>query len=111
MRVVIFRTEFGVQLASAAEAEQMFVSDADRKFQNDAVDFLLEKTSFDLPEAFLKRWMQTVSEKPVTIDEIEQDFEGYKKSLKWLKHLGFTVEPPEPYGPKGAMFCPFWRAA
>ena len=67
----------------AAEAEQMFISDADRKFQNDAVDFLLEKTSFDLPEAFLKRWMQTVSEKPVTLDEIEQGFEGYKKSLKW----------------------------
>ena len=66
-----------------AEAEQMFIGDADRKFQNDAVDFLLEKTSFDLPEAFLKRWMQTVSEKPVTLDEIEQDFEGYKKSLKW----------------------------
>ena len=61
----------------------MFVGEADRKFQNDAVDYLLEKTSFDLPEEFLKRWMQTVSEKPVTLDEIEKDFEGYKKSLKW----------------------------
>ncbi|MDB2622389.1 hypothetical protein N9Y06_03710, partial [Flavobacteriales bacterium] len=66
-----------------AESENMFVGEADRKFQNDAVDYLLEKTSFDLPEEFLKRWMQTVSEKPVTIDEIEKDFEGYKKSLKW----------------------------
>lgn len=79
--VVKNEKEFRVKIA--AEAEQMFVGDADRKFQNDAVDFLLEKTSFDLPEAFLKRWMQTVSEKPVTLDEIEQDFEGYKKSLKW----------------------------
>ena len=66
-----------------AESENMFVGEADRKFQNDAVDYLLEKTSFDLPEEFLKRWMQTVSEKPVTLDEIEKDFEGYKKSLKW----------------------------
>jgi len=65
------------------ESENMFVGEADRKFQNDAVDYLLEKTSFDLPEEFLKRWMQTVSEKPVTLDEIEKDFEGYKKSLKW----------------------------
>ena len=79
--VVKNEKEFRVKIA--AEAEQMFVGDADRKFQNDAVDFLLEKTSFDLPEAFLKRWMQTVSEKPVTLDEIEQGFEGYKKSLKW----------------------------
>lgn len=67
----------------AAEAENMFVAESDRKFQNEAVEFLLEKTSFDLPEAFLKRWMQSVSEKPVTLDEIEADFEGYKKSLKW----------------------------
>lgn len=65
------------------EAENMFIGEADGKFQNDAVDYLLEKTSFDLPEEFLKRWMQTVSEKPVTLDEIEKDFEGYKKSLKW----------------------------
>lgn len=73
--------EFRVKIAT--EAEQMFVGEADRKFQNDAVEFLLNKISFDLPEVFLKRWMQTVSEKPVTLDEIEQDFEEYKKSLKW----------------------------
>ncbi|MAZ31386.1 MAG: trigger factor [Flavobacteriales bacterium] len=65
------------------EVEKMFVADSDRKFQNDAVDFLIQKTSFDLPEDFLKRWMQSISEKPVTIEEIEKDFEGYKKSLKW----------------------------
>jgi len=79
--VVKNEKEFRAKIA--AEAENMFVGESDRKFQNDAVDFLLEKTSFDLPEDFLKRWMQTVSEKPVTLDEIENDFEGYKKSLKW----------------------------
>jgi len=79
--VVKNEKEFRAKIA--AEAENMFVGESDRKFQNDAVEFLLEKTSFDLPEDFLKRWMQTVSEKPVTLDEIENDFEGYKKSLKW----------------------------
>lgn len=79
--VVKNEKEFRAKIA--AESENMFVGESDRKFQNDAVEFLLEKTSFDLPEEFLKRWMQTVSEKPVTLDEIEKDFEGYKKSLKW----------------------------
>lgn len=73
--------EFRSKIAN--EAEAMFVGESDRKLQNDAVDFLLEKTSFALPEEFLKRWMQSVSEKPVTLDEIDSDFEGYKKSLKW----------------------------
>ena len=67
----------------AAEAEKMFEEDADRKFQNDSVDFLLENNSFELPEDFLKRWMQSVSDKPVTMEEIEKDFDSYKKSLKW----------------------------
>lgn len=67
----------------AAEAENMFIAESDRKFQNEAVEFLLDKTSFDLPEEFLKRWMQSVSEKPITLAEIDSEFEGYKKSLKW----------------------------
>lgn len=29
----------------------------------------------------------------------------YEKSLRWLKHLGFTVEPPAPHGAKGMSFC------
>ena len=32
-----------------------------------------------------------------------------KKTLRWLKHLGFTIGEPEPYGVKEALFCPFWR--
>ena len=30
-------------------------------------------------------------------------------SIKWLKHLGFEVMQPEPYGPCAALFCHFWR--
>ena len=29
----------------------------------------------------------------------------YKKTIKWLRMLGFTVGEPEPYGEKGALFC------
>tara|TARA_Y100001973_G_scaffold7367_1_gene10267 strand:- start:80 stop:538 length:459 start_codon:yes stop_codon:yes gene_type:complete len=32
-----------------------------------------------------------------------------KKTLRWLKHLGFTIGEPEPYGVKEALFCKFWR--
>ena len=30
-----------------------------------------------------------------------------KKSIQWLEWLGFTVEPAEPRGVNGAMFCHF----
>tara|TARA_B110000977_G_C11082778_1_gene493464 strand:- start:113 stop:1459 length:1347 start_codon:yes stop_codon:yes gene_type:complete len=79
--VVTSEKEFRAKIAT--EAEAMFVAESDRKFQNDAVEYLLKQTSFELPEEFLKKWMQTVSETPVTRAEIEDQFVGYKTSLKW----------------------------
>ena len=34
----------------------------------------------------------------------------YKAALRWLRKLGFTVEEPKPYGPRGADFCQFEMA-
>jgi hypothetical protein len=32
-------------------------------------------------------------------------------TLRWLKHLGFTVDTPAPLGPSLQLFCHFWREA
>lgn len=32
-----------------------------------------------------------------------------QRSIRWLKRLGFEVEPPRPVGPSGALFSRFWR--
>lgn len=34
-----------------------------------------------------------------------------RTSLRWLQHLGFTVDTAAPYGPSAQLFCHFWRAA
>ena len=34
-----------------------------------------------------------------------------KLSIRWLKHLGFIIEEPKPYGVEDQMFCHFWRKA
>ena len=36
-----------------------------------------------LPEEFLKRWIMAVNEKPVTPEQLENEFEGYAASLRW----------------------------
>lgn len=54
-----------------------------RKFKGDIIDSLIEKTSMELPKEFLKKWIQQNSEKPVTLEQIEDDFENYEKGLKW----------------------------
>lgn len=35
----------------------------------------------------------------------------YDKSIRLMKIIGFNVDEPAPYGPKGALFCRFWMRA
>lgn len=65
------------------ELRGMFVNDSERKFYNDVVEYLMNKVNFNLPSDFLKRWIVAVNEKPVTPDQVESEFEGYSKGLKW----------------------------
>lgn len=34
-----------------------------------------------------------------------------KKTLRWLEHLGFTVDTPAPMGRSAQLFAHFWRAS
>ena len=65
------------------EAEMSFVAESDRMLKNDVVTYLLKKNQFDIPNDFLKRWLVQNSEKPVTIEQIENEYDMYSKSLKW----------------------------
>ncbi|HPH23675.1 MAG TPA: trigger factor [Chitinophagaceae bacterium] len=44
---------------------------------------LLDHTSMEFPESFLKRWIQTSAEKPKTAEEAETEFPAFSNSLKW----------------------------
>lgn len=45
------------------DAENQFATQADQKLLGDVTEFLIESTKFELPAAFLKKWLQTVGEK------------------------------------------------
>lgn len=65
------------------ELTGMFVNDSERKFYNDVVEHLMNKVNFNLPSDFLKRWIVAVNENPVTPEQVESEFDGYSKGLKW----------------------------
>jgi trigger factor len=65
------------------EIQGMYQNDIDSRLFNDISKDLIETANISLPDEFLKRWMQTVSEKPVTMEEIEQDYEKYTQAMKW----------------------------
>ena len=65
------------------EAERSFVPESDRMLKNDVVTYLIDKIKFDMPDEFLKRWLVHTSEKSVTLDQIESEYDMYSKSLRW----------------------------
>ncbi|MCQ6957956.1 trigger factor [Mucilaginibacter aquariorum] len=74
--------EAGFRAKITEELEMMMVQDADRKLQDEIYNYSIEKVSFDLPDAFLKRWLKATNEK-LTEEELEGGYNDFAKNLKW----------------------------
>jgi trigger factor len=66
-----------------ADAAKMLQPQADQKFYQDVKETLLGKMKFELPEAFLKKWMQKSGEKPMSAEEVEEQFPKMKEDMRW----------------------------
>ena len=44
---------------------------------------LLEKIEMEFPEPFLRKWMQAGGDKPKTVEQVEEEFPGFKTQLRW----------------------------
>jgi trigger factor len=56
--------------------------ETDFKLMMDIKNIAMEKTDFQLPEEFLKKWLLRVNEKS-TAEQIEKEFDSFRKDLKW----------------------------
>lgn len=61
----------------------MFVNDSDKLLTRAVYEDLLKKTKVELPDGFLKRWIKLSNEKEITEEQIEAEYDGYAKGLKW----------------------------
>lgn len=74
-------TELKKKLKS--DAEKNFVNQSDQKLLNDVTEYLIENTKFNLPETFLKKWMQTAGENKLSKEESEAEYEKSEKGLRY----------------------------
>ena len=65
------------------ELSRMFSKDSDRLFKRDLSNKLIAQTGLELPDNFLKKWIKLTNEKPVTMEQIEEDYAQYRKSMQW----------------------------
>lgn len=64
------------------EISQQIAGDTDYKLGLDIKKMLQDKTEFDLPEAFLKRWL-VLANKDFTEESVAENFTNYAGEIKW----------------------------
>ncbi len=62
--------------------ENMFKRDSDKLFKRQVMKKLFENTQVELPDGFLKRWIQETSKEPITAEQVEEGYIGYAEGLK-----------------------------
>ena len=70
--------------AVKAEMEKQHEAEVDPILFNKMVDELVAAVHFDLPDAFMKRWLVENSQGNITAEDVEKNYEkDYVKGLRW----------------------------
>jgi len=77
--------------ASIEELKEIIRTEVNKNFMNQAKQLLysrvqqqlVEQGNVSVPVEFLKKWMQTSGEKPLTAEEVEAEYSGFEVGLKW----------------------------
>lgn len=79
--------------------ENEYAQQAEWRFSKDVRDYFVAKTKFDLPEAFMKRWLFEANAGKVSKEDVEKDFDGFVADFRWqlvrsafMRKYDFKVE-------------------
>lgn len=59
------------------------VTSTNNQFRENIYNTLMENTKIDLPDAFLKKFIKSSNEKPISDETIEAEYPAFVKGLKW----------------------------
>jgi trigger factor len=76
-------SEKALRARIASDLDQMFANDSDRLLTREVYRELVDKTPVALPDEFLKRWIRLSNDKPITQEQVNEDYDNYAKDLKW----------------------------
>jgi trigger factor len=65
------------------ELHSQFDRDAEHVFRRRFVVDLIEYMKIQMPDAFLKRWIQMNNEQPLTEEQLEKEYPNYAESMRW----------------------------
>lgn len=76
-------TEDAFRAEVKKEIENYYAQQSRNQIHDQIYHHLVDHTSMEFPENFLKRWLQTGGEKPKTAEEAENEYPSFVNQLKW----------------------------
>jgi trigger factor len=64
------------------QLDAFYMQDSDFKLKHDIEDHLLAELDIKLPDAFLRKWLSTEVEKPLTEEQLEKEYPSYSRGMK-----------------------------
>ena len=67
----------------AETIKEDFDHNSDVRLLDEATEKLINNTAFDLPADFLKRWIRSTSQNPITEEEAAEDYQNSERGLRY----------------------------
>lgn len=74
------------------DAGRQFQQQSDQQLMNNVTEHLIEETKFDLPAAFLQKWIQSTGENPMTLEEATEEYNRSEKGLRYQLIEGKLIQ-------------------
>ncbi|MCH8329885.1 MAG: trigger factor [Bacteroidetes bacterium] len=68
---------------------------SESKLKRDLIDAMIEKSKIELPDEFLKRWIKVSNEKPISDEQIEEEYGNFSRNLKWTLIVNSIIKEKE----------------
>ncbi len=65
------------------ELKKQSAKQSDEYFLDNAMTTIIDRADFQLPDAFLKRWILENNRDTLTAEKIEEDYKNYSATFKW----------------------------
>ena len=57
--------------------------DTDQQFLADSINELMGQANIELPDDFMKRWLLESNQGKITPEQLDEQYDSYKKTMKW----------------------------
>ena len=81
-----------IEKEAGERMKEEFRQEAEWRLSKDIRDFYVKKAGIELPEAFLKRWLEVANQGKFSKEDIEKEFPAFAEDFKWQLVRGYLMK-------------------